>query len=131
MRLSGRQEGAAGGAPQGRRGMKGADAQQFARAAARGRQVDLTSDCCCCSRVVFTFWQARLHVLANPRGQSLPHPTVPLPPNLTAPTSTPVQIGSVRKNKMFSVLYRLISVFGPKRVSVVGITLNLPRTHTQ
>ena len=40
MRLSGRQEGAAGGASQGRRGMKGADAQQFARAAARGRQVD-------------------------------------------------------------------------------------------
>jgi hypothetical protein len=48
MRLSGRQEGAAGGAPQGRRGMKGADAQQ---------KVELTSDCCC-SRV------ARLRVLA-------------------------------------------------------------------
>jgi hypothetical protein len=40
MRLSGRQEGAVGGASQDRRGMKGADAQQFARAAARGRQVD-------------------------------------------------------------------------------------------
>jgi hypothetical protein len=39
MRLSGRQEGAAGGAPQGRRGMKGADAQQSARASA-GRKVD-------------------------------------------------------------------------------------------
>ena len=43
MRLSGRQEGAAGGAPQGRRGMKGADdAQQSARASARGRKVDFS-----------------------------------------------------------------------------------------
>ena len=48
MRLSGRQEGAAGGAPQGRRGMKGADAQQ---------KVELTSDCCCSC-------VARLRVLA-------------------------------------------------------------------
>ena len=37
-------------APQGRRGMTGADAHQFSWAAARGRKVDLTSDCCC-SRV--------------------------------------------------------------------------------
>jgi hypothetical protein len=40
----GRQEGAAGGAPQGRRGMKGADAHQFTRAAAQGRREDLTRD---------------------------------------------------------------------------------------
>ena len=67
-----------------RRKADGADAQQFARAAARGRQVDLASDCCC-SRV------ARLHVLASPGGEARaaaslsPTPPSPLPPNLTAP----------------------------------------------
>ena len=43
-----------GHGPQGRRGMKGAVAQQFARAAARGWKEDLTSDCCSSRDVRFS-----------------------------------------------------------------------------
>ena len=41
-------------APQGRRGMTGADAHQFSWAAARGRKVDLTSDCCYDNHTLYT-----------------------------------------------------------------------------
>jgi hypothetical protein len=88
--------------------MKGTDAQQFARAAARGRKVDLTSDCCC-SRVV------RLHVLASPGGEAraaaslFPHPTVtpPAEPHRTPPSATPPSFQKLKNLPGVDTLHKI------------------------